>query len=103
MVSADRRGVEVRIPGTLGKRGRGFMRPGDTGTQRGTDLRKKFPAGQELSVKVVSLERDGSYKVSLRALADDEERSAIRDYRKKSSKQSFGTLGDLFAGKLGKD
>ena len=47
--SADSKGVTVRIPGVLGKRGQGFIRPGDTGTLRGTDLRKSSLLGRSFA------------------------------------------------------
>ena len=97
--SADLKGVTVRVPGVLGKRGQGFIRPGDTGTVRGTDLRKKFPAGTKLRVKLVGISPDSSLKCSIKALAQDEEREAIRHYKKEAQSQKMGTLGDLL-GKL---
>ena len=101
VTKADPKGVVVQVPGVLGKRGRGFIRPGDTGTQRGTDLRKRFKEGQEIEVKIVATDRDGGLRCSIKALAVDEERQAIRSYKKKAAKQSFGKLGDLFAAELG--
>jgi small subunit ribosomal protein S1 len=100
VVGADRNGVRVRVAGVLGKRGRGFIRPGDTGTQRGTDLRKKFQVGTVLEVKVVGTDRDGSLRCSIKALAVDEERQAIKAYKQKAQKEGFGTLGDLLRSKL---
>lgn len=98
---ADQRGVQVRLPGAIGRRARGFIPAGETGTDRGTDLRKRFPAGQDLEVKVIGNDRDGGLKCSVKALQIDEERKAVKDYRREASKQGFGTFGDLLKAKLG--
>lgn len=98
---ADNRGVVVRIPGVIGRRARGFIPASETGTDRGSDLRKQFPAGETLEVKVIGNDRDGGLKCSVKALAIDEERKAVKDYRREASKQGFGTFGDLLKAKLG--
>jgi small subunit ribosomal protein S1 len=69
---------------------------------RGTDLRKKFPPGQKLEVKIVEIDpRRGEPKLSIRQAAEDEERRAHKEYRKQlAAEGGFGTLGDLFARKL---
>jgi small subunit ribosomal protein S1 len=103
VVKANEKGVEMRILGVTGRGARGFLPPGQTGTQRGTDLRKVFKAGQRHDVKVIDLDpRRGEPKLSLRAHKEDEERSAHRDYQKKmKSEANFGTLGDLLKQKFG--
>lgn len=101
--SSDAKGVCVRVAGILGRRGRGFIRPADTGTRRGTDLREQFPPGTELEVKVIATAQDGSLRCSLKALAVDEQRRVLKAIHKKSNRKVFGTLGDLLRGKLGKD
>ena len=59
--------------------------------------------GPSSTWKVIDLDpRRGEPKLSIRALKEDEERRAHRDYRKELQKQGgFGTLGDLLAKKLG--
>ncbi len=99
--AADHRGLNVRVVGAAGKRGRGFIPGSETGKERGTDLRKAFPAGTELEVKVIGVDRDGGLKCSIKALAIDEERRAVREYRREAAKQGFGTFGDLLRAKLG--
>jgi hypothetical protein len=42
----------------------------------------------------------GGMRGSVKALAVDEERKAIKDYRKAAAKQGFGTFGDLLRAKL---
>jgi len=94
------RGILVRVAGVIGRRGRAYLPAAETGTDRGADLRKRFPAGTELEVKVIGNDRDGGLRVSVKALAVDEERKAIKDYRKAAAKQGFGTFGDLLRAKL---
>lgn len=88
-------GLIVQVEGVPGKKGRGVVPSVETGTERGTDLRKKFPPGMELEVKVVGLDRDGSLRCSIKALKNDEERKAIQDYRREAATKGFGTFGDL--------
>lgn len=94
------RGIFVRVAGVIGRRGRAYLPAAETGTDRGADLRKRFPAGTELEVKVIGNDREGGLRVSVKALAVDEERKAIKDYRKAAAKQGFGTFGDLLRAKL---
>ncbi|MSP25806.1 MAG: S1 RNA-binding domain-containing protein [Myxococcales bacterium] len=91
-------GLGVRILGATGRGSRGFVPAGQTGTQRGADLRKTFPPGTKLDAKVLEVDpRRGEARLSLRAVKDDEEKRSYRDYQKKvQSEASFGTFGDLF-------
>ncbi len=93
-------GLLVQVEGVPGKKGRGVVPSSETGTERGTDLRKKFPPGSELEVKVVGLDRDGSLRCSVKALKNDEERKAIQDYRREAATKGFGTFGDLLKKKI---
>jgi small subunit ribosomal protein S1 len=95
-------GLGVRIVGVTGRSSRGFIPAGQTGTPRGTDLRKTFPLGTELEAKVIEYDpRRGEARLSIRALKDDEEKRAYREYRKKVQREAtFGTFGDLLKRKL---
>jgi small subunit ribosomal protein S1 len=93
-------GLVVQIDGVVGKRGRGFVPNSEMGTEKGTDHRKKFPPGTEMDVKIVGIDRDGGWRMSKKALAHDEERKAIQDYRREASAKGFGTFGDLLKRKL---
>lgn len=93
-------GLVVQIDGVVGKRGRGFVPNSEMGTEKGTDHRKKFPPGTELELKIVGLDRDGGWRMSKKAMAHDEERKAIQDYRREASAKGFGTFGDLLKRKL---
>jgi small subunit ribosomal protein S1 len=104
VIRGEAAGVIVRILGVTGRGARGFIPAGQTGTVRGTDLRKKFPPGQKLDLKVIDIDpRRGEPKLSITQAAQDEERRAHREYRQQLAKEGgFGTLGDLLARKLGK-
>ena len=54
--------------GVTGRGARGFIPAGQTGTARGTDLRKNFKPGKVLDLKVLDLDpRRGEPKLSIRA------------------------------------
>jgi len=95
-------GVVVRLLGVTGRAARGFIPAGQTGTSRGTDLRKHFRPGSVIEAKIVDVDpRRGEPKLSIRGLKDDEERRAHKEYRQKlKAEGGFGTLGDLFSKKL---
>ncbi len=97
-------GLVVRVLGVLGRQSRGFLPAGQTGTPRGTELRKVFKLNSIIDAKVVDIDpRRGEPKLSIRGLAEDEERRATKEYRQQLKAQGgFGTLGDLFRSKLGK-
>ena len=97
----DPRGVHLRIKGVFGRRGRGFMQSRELGEAERGALKKAPEGSQELKVKLVGMERDGTLKLSRRALVQDEERRAVQEYRKEASKQGFGTFADLLKAKLG--
>ncbi len=105
VVKGESAGLIVRILGATGRAARGFVPAGQTGTPRGTDLRKAFKVGTVIDTKVVDVDqRSGEPKLSIRGYKEDEERRAHREYREKLKAESgFGTLGDLLRKKLGKD
>lgn len=103
VVKGEAAGVLVRLMGVTGRAARGFIPGAQTGTQRGTDLRKVFKPGTVLDLKVVDLDpRTGEPKLSLRGFKEDEERRAHKEYRAKlKAEGGFGTLGDLLKARLG--
>ncbi|GMV12610.1 MAG: 30S ribosomal protein S1 [Polyangiaceae bacterium] len=103
VIKHEASGLIVRILGVTGRAARGFLPAGQTGTPRGTDLRKHFKMGSILDVKVLEVDpRRGEPKLSIKAMAEDEERRAHREYRQALQKEGgFGTLGDLLKKKLG--
>ncbi|MFW2390061.1 MAG: S1 RNA-binding domain-containing protein, partial [Polyangiales bacterium] len=98
----DHTGVQVQVEGMLGKRGRGFIRARDLQDAH-DDKRKGVSQGDVIEVKVTGTDRDGSLRCSVRARLLDDERKAVREYRKESAKQGLGTFGDLLKAKLGGD
>lgn len=93
-------GAQVQVDGVLGKRGRGFIPNRELQDIRGEN-RKGPSQGEVLDVKIIGTERDGTLRCSVRARLLDEERNAVREYRKESAKQGLGTFGDLLKAKLG--
>ncbi|RZV53610.1 MAG: S1 RNA-binding domain-containing protein [Deltaproteobacteria bacterium] len=96
----DHSGVQVQVQGMLGKRGRGFIRSREL-QDSNEDRKKGVSQGDVIEVKVIGTERDGSLRCSIRARLLDDERKAVREYRKESAKQGLGTFGDLLKAKLG--
>jgi small subunit ribosomal protein S1 len=91
-------GVFVRFAG-----GRGLVPAAETGTPRGQDLRKAFPAGAEITVLVTEIDERGRIRLSrAQAEAADERREASEYMAKapRASGKGFGTLGDLLRDKL---
>ncbi len=105
VVKIESSGVIMRIKGVTGRLARAFMPAAQTGTGRGSDLRKSFKLGDVLDAKVIDQHpRSGEAKLSIRAAKEDEERRAHREYRQKlKAESSFGTLGDLLRKKLSMD
>ncbi|HVR21442.1 MAG TPA: S1 RNA-binding domain-containing protein [Polyangiaceae bacterium] len=104
VMKGESAGLIVRILGATGRAARGFVPAGQTGTPRGTDLRKAFKVGTVLDTKVVEVDpRSGEPKLSIRGFKEDEERRAHREYQNKlKAEGGFGTLGDLLRSKLAK-
>jgi small subunit ribosomal protein S1 len=102
VVKVDPPGLIVRVHGVTGRQARGFIPAGQTGTERGTDLRKSFKTGKVLDTKVLDVDpRTGEPKLSIRGYAEDEERRAHKEYRQKlKAEGGFGTLGDLLKQRL---
>ncbi len=92
-------GVQVQVDGMLGKRGRGFIPHRELEGLQG-EKRKGPSQGDLIEVKVLGTDRDGTLRCSVRARLMDDERKAVREYRKESAKQGFGTFGDLLKAKL---
>jgi len=91
-------GLIVRIMGVTGRHGRGYIPAGGTGTPRGTELRKAFSIGQEIEAKVIDVDpRRGEVKLSIKALSEDQERSAYQQYRQQVKAEARFTFADLLA------
>ncbi len=126
VTGVERYGVFVQIAGTQGRSGRGLVPTQETGTPRGADLKKVFTVGQEVETKILNIEPDGKIRLSISAVARDEERSSFEKFKdtgsetaeaaatdkpkgdskkapqgapKKPEPRNFGTLGDLLSKK----
>ena len=97
----EHHGVQVQVKGVLGRRGRGYLPNRELGSASGGERKARIGPGSEIEVKIVGTDRDGGLRVSVKGREVDEERRAVRDYRKESAKQGFGTFGDLLRSKLG--
>jgi small subunit ribosomal protein S1 len=97
-------GVFVQIENTKGRGGRGLIPNIELGLQRGADVRKHFPEGTTVTAKVLET-GEGRLRLSLRAVREDEERSAYEGYQSRTtggSNRGMGTLGDMLKNKLKK-
>jgi small subunit ribosomal protein S1 len=95
-------GVFLVFPG-----GKGLIPASETGTERGTDLRKHFSLGQELKVAVLDIDASGKIRLSITAAERAEERAEVEAWTKSQQpvgggKKGLGTFADLFKQKLGK-
>jgi small subunit ribosomal protein S1 len=99
VVAVEAGGLTVRVLGATGRNARGFITAAATGTPRGTELRKLFPVGKELDVKVIEMDpRRGELKLSIKALNEENERNAYQQYRAQVKREAkFGTFADLLA------
>lgn len=93
-------GLVVRILNQTGKQAKGFIPAPATGTPKGTDLRKAFPIGKEVEAKVIDFDPRKPIKLSMTAVAKDQERTAFRQYQNEVKQAAkFGTFGDLLRNK----
>ncbi len=94
--AAEPGGVLVRIIGATGRLARGYVSGAGTGTQRGTDLRKLFPAKMAIEAKVLEIDpKRAEIKLSIKALNDETERHAFQQYRAQVKTAARFTLGDI--------
>lgn len=93
-------GIIVRIVGQTGRNAKAFIAAIATGTAKGADLRKSFPMGKQLDAKIIELDPRKGTKLSIKALAHDQERQSFKAYQNQVRQEAkFGTFGDLLAKK----
>jgi small subunit ribosomal protein S1 len=94
-------GIFVRFPG-----GRGLVPASETGTPRGSDLRRTFKVGDAFQALVLAIDEQGRIRLSKTGAEDAAERKEAAEYMRsaapKTSGKGFGTLGDLLRQKLEK-
>jgi small subunit ribosomal protein S1 len=88
--------------------GRGLVPSSETGTPRGSDLRKSFKVGDAFGALVEAIDERGRIRLSRSGAEAAAERAEARAWMEKSSpakgqgRSGFGTLGDLLKEKLKK-
>jgi len=94
-------GIFVRFAG-----GRGLVPASETGTPRGSDLRKSFKVGDTFQALVAAIDEQNRIRLSKTEAEQAAERAEARAYMEKASPRQqgkgFGTLGDLLRQKLEK-
>jgi small subunit ribosomal protein S1 len=93
-------GIFVRFAG-----GRGLVPASETGTPRGSDLRKAVKVGDAFSALVLAIDEQGRIRLSKSGAVDAAERREAAEYMRAAPRPSgkgFGTLGDLLRQKLEK-
>jgi small subunit ribosomal protein S1 len=94
-------GLFVRFAG-----GRGLVPASETGTPRGTDLRRAFKVGDEMDCAVSAIDEQGRLRLSRTEAEAAAERKEAQEYMRKSAARApgkgFGTLGDLLRERLRK-
>lgn len=98
----EQHGVLAQVKGMIGRRGRAYL-PNRELSAEGAERKKAYALGKELTVKIIGIDRDGALKCSVKGMLVDEERRAVRDYRKEAAKAGFGTFGDLLRAKISDD
>jgi small subunit ribosomal protein S1 len=92
-------GVFVRFAG-----GRGLVPASETGTPRGTDLRRAFKPGDEMECAVSAIDEQGRFRLSRSEAEAAAERKEAQEYMRRAAPKGqgkgFGTLGDLLREKL---
>ena len=91
-------GVFVAFPG-----GKGLVPASETGTDRGTDMKRAFQLGQELKVSILEVDSSGKIRLSVTAAERAEEREEVEAWTKTQPKgggmKGFGTFADLLKGR----
>lgn len=90
-------GVFVIFPG-----GRGLVPASETGTERGTDLKRHFQLGQAVKAQILEVDGSGKVRLSLTAAVRAAERAEMEAWQrtqKGGGGKGFGTLGDLLKGR----
>lgn len=92
-------GVFLVFPG-----GRGLVPASETGTERGTDLKRHFQLGQALKAQILEVDATGKIRLSLTAAERAAERAEMEAWQRKERPsggggKGFGTLGDLLKGR----
>ncbi len=96
--SVQEYGLFVKLPN--GKTG--LVHLSEIDAPKSVDLKRKFPAGSSVDVKVMSIDEQADrISLSMKALGLQAEKTQVDEFRSRMAENgSFGTLGDLFKEKL---
>jgi len=85
----------------------GLMPAGETGLDRGVDLRRAFAAGSDIEIVVLDVDAEAKrIRVSKKAVAEQREQAEVKEYQSKqdsTSTASIGSLAEKLRGALGGD
>ncbi|MBI3183137.1 MAG: S1 RNA-binding domain-containing protein [Myxococcales bacterium] len=91
-------GVFVAFPG-----GKGLVPASETGMERGTDMKRAYALGQELTAQIVEIDGSGKIRLSVTSAQREAERVEMDAWQRSQPKggggKGFGTLGDLLKGR----
>jgi len=89
---------------TLAESVEGVLRASEISRDKVEDARNSLKEGEEIEVKIVSVDRKNRVlSLSVKAIAIDEEKAAIQDHKKQdASDVSHGTIGDLIKAEMDK-
>jgi small subunit ribosomal protein S1 len=91
-------GIFVAFPG-----GKGLVHASETGTDRGTDLKRHFQIGQKVEASIIEIDAQKKIRLSMVGAQKAEERATMDEWRKSQAKSAggkgFGTFADLLKGK----
>ena len=90
-------GVFVSFPG-----GKGLIPASETGTDRGTDLKRHFKLGDTLQAALIDIDASRKIRLSVTGAEKAEERASLEEWKKSQAKpggKGFGTFADLLKGK----
>lgn len=95
VVKVEGFGIVVDTPA-----GQGVVPNGELALPPGSDPRRAFSAGDELTVVLQRRDQSGRLRFSAKAVEEAEARSNYRQFRQgqRSNKKGLGSLGDLLAG-----
>ena len=98
IVSVEPKEAEVRLAEDLN----GYLRASELSVDRVEDARNVLTVGEELEVKIISIDRKNrTIGLSLKAKEIEDEREAVREHRKQETERSnAATLGDLIKAQM---
>ncbi len=79
----------------------GILKASEIALDRVEDTRKELSEGQEVEVKIISIDRKNRFVgLSIKAKQVDEERLAVKEHRRQETARPASTLGDLIKAQM---